>query len=89
MLISDVKDFMANEINRLFVWVLLLNIITLGFVHYETKKIREFQIKENQKIQEQIVHLRKRVDYRYFNITRTFEDLYKIKIDTGNGELKH
>ena len=89
MLISDAKDFMANEINRLFVWVLVLNIVTMTFVHFEVKSIKEFQLKENEKMLEQLVHVRKRVDYRYFNMTRTFEDIYDIKIDTGSGELKH
>lgn len=89
MLISDAKDFMANEMNRLFIWVLVLNIINLGFIHYEVKSLKELQVKENQKMLEQLAHVRKRVDYRYFNMTRTFEDLYKIKINTLDGELKH
>ena len=30
----------------------------------------------------------KKIDHRYFNITRSFEDIYGVKINTKNGELK-
>ena len=35
LLISDVKDFMTNEINWLFVWVLIVQILSLVMIHYE------------------------------------------------------
>ena len=43
----------------------------------------------------QIIHesnnytkLRKRVDYRYFNSTKTLEELNNVEINTYNGEIK-
>ena len=89
MLISDAKDFMANEINRLFLCVLVLNIVTMCFVHFEVKNLKEFQLNENQKLVEALTHVRKRIDYRYFNTMRTFENIYDVKIDTKDGEIKH
>ena len=32
--------------------------------------------------------LKKKIDHRYFNMTTTLEEIYNIKINTLNGELK-
>lgn len=89
LLISDAKDFMANEVNRLFVWVLVLNLIIVCYIHIEIKNLKQLQAKQNENLEQEIDSVRKRVDYRYFNMTRTMQDLYNIKIDTKNGELKN
>lgn len=34
------------------------------------------------------VRIRKKIDHRYFNITKTIEDIYNIEINTLNGEIK-
>lgn len=33
--------------------------------------------------------LKKKIDHRYFNTTTTIEELFDVKINTLNGELKH
>lgn len=30
----------------------------------------------------------KKTDYRYFNVTRSLEDIHNVEIDTHNGEIK-
>lgn len=34
------------------------------------------------------VKIRKRIDYRYFNSTKTLEELNNVEINTYNGEIK-
>ncbi|MBR6099200.1 hypothetical protein IKP85_05575 [bacterium] len=89
LLISDAKDFMANEVNRLFVWVLILNIGLLCWQHFEIISLKKHQKEQIETLNTEIQTLRKRIDYRYFNITRTMEDMYGIKVDTHTGEIKH
>lgn len=33
--------------------------------------------------------LKKKIDHRYFNTTTTLEEIYHVRINTLNGELKH
>lgn len=34
------------------------------------------------------IKVRKRIDYRYFNSTKTLEELNNVEINTYNGEIK-
>ena len=88
LLISDVKCFMANEVNRLFIFIILINIGVGIFLHIENLKLKETIIENTERIEQQITQTRKRVDYRYFNTTRTIEDLYGVKVNTKDGYLK-
>lgn len=88
LLISDAKSFFANEINSLSVWVLILTLCSAAFTHFEIAALKSEQQKETQKLCEELEVVRKRVDYRYFNTTRTLEGLYGVKIDTQDGSLK-
>lgn len=88
LLISDAKDFMANSLNCLIVWVLLLTIASSVCVHFEIASLKNTIKSENQKLSTEIDNVRKRVDYRYFNTTRSLEDIYDIKINSQTGELK-
>ena len=89
LLISDAKDFMANEVNRLFIWVLIINIALVCWIHFEVTSLKKYQNTQTQAINTEIENVRKRIDYRYFNMTRTLEETYGIKIDTHSGEVKH
>lgn len=88
LLISDAKSFFANEINSLSVWILVLLLCSAAFTHFEIMSLREEQNKENQKLKEDIENVRKRVDFRYYNTTRSLESIYGIKIDTQDGSIK-
>ncbi len=34
------------------------------------------------------IKLRKKIDHRYYNITKSIEDIHQVEINTYNGELK-
>ena len=73
LLISDAKEFLSDNINRLGILVILLFVINVcGFY------IIEKELKECIKI----------VNFRYFNLTRSLEDIHNIKINTQDGTLK-
>lgn len=88
LLFSDVKDFMANELNCLFLWILIINILLGCWFHFEIVSLKAAQAKENERLISEIQKVKKRVDYRYFNNTRSIEELFDVKINTINGELK-
>ena len=88
LLFSDVKDFMANEVNRMFVLFLSITFCILIFIHFEIQNLKKFVILKSENLEQEITKTRKRIDFRYFNTTRTLEDLHKVKIDTKNGDLK-
>lgn len=73
LLISDAKEFLSDNINRLSILVTLLCIINIcGFY------VIEKQVNECLKV----------VNFRYFNLTRSLEDIHNIKINTQDGTLK-
>ena len=88
LLFSDVKNFMANEVNRLFTLILLINILIGFFLHFEIASLKQQIFLRTEQLDMDIIKAKKRVDYRYFNMTRTLEDIFNIKIDTKDGYLK-
>ena len=81
ILFTDVKNFMNNEVNRAFTFILLINIVMCAYLGYEIRQTRNFVNGEFNK-------LNKKIDFRYFNMTRSIEEIHNIKIDTQNGEIK-
>lgn len=88
LLFSDVKNFMANEVNRVFVLFVVISLSIGIFLHWEIQNLKKFIVSSDTKLEEEITKTRKRIDYRYFNTTRTLEDLHQVKIDTKSGDLK-
>ncbi len=91
LLIADAKDFMSNEVNRLFIVVLTISIAFTIFQYIEFREIENLKLlitETNQSLSNDIAKSRKRTDYRYFNLTRSLEDIYNVRIDTKTGELK-
>lgn len=77
----DVKGFLKDSVNKLTVITLIFGItITAGLI-----KIHQ-EIKETQQA---ITKCEKKVDYRYFNLTRSLEDIHGIKIDTHKGRIEN
>ncbi len=42
----------------------------------------------NSKIDNTTLLLKKRIDFRYFNTTRTIESVFNVRVDTYNGEIR-
>lgn len=73
LLISDAKEFLSDNINRLGILVVLLCLINVCGFYVIEKELKECT---------------KTVNFRYFNITRSLEDIHNVKIDTQDGSLK-
>ena len=84
ILFTDVKGFMANEVNRVFVLFTVVNIFLALFIHFDIQSLKNNYIS----LENSIIKTQKKVDYRYFNLTRSLEDIHNIKIDTQSGEIK-
>lgn len=88
ILFSDTKNFIVNEINKTSVTLIILFIFLCVFVHFEIRSVKTELNKKNTEVTEQITKLNNKIDFRYFNTTRSLEDIHKLKIDTKTGEIK-
>lgn len=73
LLFSDTKEFLSDKVNRLTISVLFLSFMTVCGFFYLNAKVEKCIAK---------------VHFRYFNLTRSLEDIYNVKIDTKDGTLK-
>ena len=73
LLFSDAKEFLSDNINRLGILVVLFCVINVCGFYVIEKELKECT---------------KTVNFRYFNITRSLEDIHNVKIDTQDGSLK-
>ena len=89
--ISDIKNFLGESMHAGFVFLACLCLVLLGFVIKINSDIHRISLKiDNQtvKITEEIQTNRDKIHFRYFNLTRSLEDLNDVKIDTKNGRLE-
>lgn len=91
MLISDAKDFLCSEANRIFVAVLICGTLICYF-QYRTECIlasMQTQNKiDNQRIISEVKTTRDKVHFRYFNLTKSLEEIHNVEINTLNGKLE-
>lgn len=90
LLFSDVKGFLENSVNRVFMICICLCLLTI-YNQYRTEKIIH-QITENQsKSQKELITEiqtnRNKIHYRYFNLSRSLEDIHCVKINTRTGRI--
>lgn len=84
ILFIDLKDFLSNEVNRVFVAVVIIG----GILIYQ-------QFNHNMETQKSIAALieaiektEKKIDFRYLNLTRSLEDIHKVEINTKDGRVR-
>lgn len=80
LLFSDVKSFIKYIQKRSYMLQTLILILLIGFI------IREEYV--HCKIITDIKKVEKKVDFRYFNLTRSIQDIYGIEIDTKDGRIR-
>lgn len=68
-----IKNLFREKIN--IVIALLVTILAVNI----------FEFKYNS---DNYIKINKKVDFRYFNLNRSLEDIHNIEIDTLNGEIK-
>ncbi len=89
LLFSDIKGFLSDELGRLFVCFTILNLCLGLWIHHDIKTLEKNNIERYKSIESEINKVNKKVDYRYFNTTRSLEEINSVNIDTKSGELKH
>lgn len=91
LLFIDAKDFLSNEVNRVFIAVIILGLSILYMIYNGNSSILksyENILKSNEEILKAIDKTNDKVDFRYFNTTSSLEDIYDIEIDTKTGKVK-
>ena len=90
-LIGDAKDFLRNETNRVFVAVILVGVLVC-YSQYRTEMLlramENVNVQNNKEVLAEIKTNRDKINFRYFNLTRSLEDINDVKIDTRSGEAK-
>ena len=73
------KVFFAEKINVLCALV-LLPLLFNAFLFIEIKNTQNLLLKRCEKLDDKI-------DYRYFNLTRSIQDIHGVNIDTKRGNV--
>lgn len=76
-LMTGLKNLLRDKLN-LIVILLIANLICSGYYYH----------KINTNIDKSTVDINRKVDHRYFNITKSLEQIHNVDINTFNGELK-
>lgn len=91
LLFSDAKDFLYNEVNRVFIAVILAGVILVYIIYSGNSAIlksNEELLKSNAELMQKMEKLKAQVDFRYFNTTRSLEDIHNVRIDTHYGDVR-
>lgn len=78
-LFSDIKRFVKYIQHRSYLIECLILILFIGFVIY--------QVDTNKTIISKIEKAEKKVDFRYFNTTRSLQDIHSVEIETRQGRV--
>jgi len=76
---KSVKTFLSDKINRLTV----IAVICFGVLGYSQIKM----FKEFNSISKQVTKAERKVDFRYFNLTRSLQDINHVEIETRAGRV--
>ena len=79
-LFSDVKRFIKYVQKRSYIIQTIPLILLMAFI------VRQEYV--NHEINTNIVKVNKKVDFRYFNLTRSLESIHRVEINTRDGRLR-
>lgn len=91
LFITDAKVFLSNELNRVFVAVVILGILMCYGQHRTEEALSKVSSQSTESQKELISEIKKnrdKIHFRYFNLTKSLEEIHKVKIDTKNGKLE-
>lgn len=83
ILFIDLKDFFSNEVNRVFVAVVIIG----GILIYQQFNHNMETQKATTALMNAIDKTEKKTDFRYLNLTRSLEDIHKVEINTKDGRI--
>lgn len=78
-LFSDIKRFIKYIQKRSYLIECIILILLAGFIIY--------QVNTNKILLSRIEKTEKKVDFRYFNTTRSLEDIHNVEIETRQGRV--
>ena len=84
ILFIDLKDFLSNEVNRVFVAVVIIG----GILIYQQFNHNMETQKATTALMNAIEKSEKKIDFRYMNLTRSLENIHKVEIDTKDGRVR-
>ena len=91
LLIADAKEFLCNETNRVFIAVIIVGVLVC-YSQYRTENIlhtvRNVNAQNHKELLAEVKTNRNKIHFRYFNLTRSLEDIHNVKIDTKNGRIE-
>ena len=76
-LMTGLKNLLRDKLNLIII-VLIANLIFNVYSYDRT----------NRKIDNSTIDIKRKVDHRYFNTTKSLEQINNVDINTLNGELK-
>lgn len=79
-LFSDVKRFIRYVQKRSYIIQTITLILLIAFIARQEYVNRE--------INANIIKVNKKVDFRYFNLTRSLESIHKVEINTRDGKIE-
>ena len=82
-----VREYFSNAVNIVLA-LCLLNIVISGLALYQTIENKKEIHEVESAVEKSGIVIKKKLDHRYFNTTRTLEGIHGVKVNTLNGELK-
>lgn len=73
LFLNDIQNFMEDKTNKI-IFLLILTIIMQGVLFY--------------RLDVKVTSCEKKTDFRYFNLTRSLEDIHNVQIDTHRGTIE-
>lgn len=82
-----VRSFFTNALNIVLI-VCIVNTVFSVLAYRQALVNKEEIRKIEERAELSHVDIKKKIDHRYFNLTKSAEEIHGVKINTLNGELK-
>ena len=88
--VESVKSYFFEKSNKIYI-VFLIGFSLIAYSQYiimkKIDRLAADAAKNNKQITNISDDIKKKIDHRYFNITRTLEDCFEVNVDTYNGAV--
>lgn len=92
-LFADVKEFFNQGMNGILTILIICMVLIIGYnykISSDITDLRRNQESNQAEIIKEIENNRKKIHYRYFNLTKSLEDINNVEINTRDGSvLRH
>ena len=81
------REYFSNAVNIVLA-LCLLNIVISGLALYQALENKKEIHEVESAVEKSGIVIKKKLDHRYFNLTKSIEEIHNVKINTLNGEIK-